>query len=354
MREFLLLVFYFAFCVFIIPLANAENIIIKIGATLPLTGRVAEAGNDTKRGIELALKEFSTPEILMDAIFDDNQHDAKRALSSAKKLLNVNHADILISMWDMSDIVAPLAEQNKIPHLAIRWNPDITQKYKYTFTVESTYRSYVDSLLELLKKLSTHSVGILSEQGQGWILAKDYFKKNSNRLGITVLTDESYLPEENSYNAIVLRAIRKHPDFIILFSNPPHTENIIKRIRELSPEQKFTGYFENIDPSIINGVPFVAQFEVAKWFSKKFKDHFGEMPKSRAAQGYDILHLISFISKETGHKPDIESISSSLNKYISYSLQSASGPLIIKDPKVIESLCVWKIAINNIFQPYLN
>jgi branched-chain amino acid transport system substrate-binding protein len=330
--------------------ANAENLKIKIGASLPLTGRVAIAGNDTRAGIELAVEEFSSPGVSFEALFEDNQHDAKQAVSSAHKLLDIDGADILISMWDMADVVAPLAEGKKVPHLAIRWNPDITERYKYTFTVESTYQSYINSLLELLKKQSVHSVALLTENAQGWILADDYFKKQSALAGIAVLADERYLADDSDYKTIILRTVKKSPDMLILLSNPPHTEALIKQIKEVAPKQQFTGYFEIIDPSLINGIPFVAQFEVADWFAKKFKERFGELPKSRAAQGYDIVHLLAIAAKESGQKPTLESLVAAARKN-DFS-EGAAGPLIIKNPKVIESQCVWKIARNNSFQLY--
>jgi len=140
-----------------------EPIKIRIGATLPLTGSLAIAGNDTQRGIELALEEFRSPELALEVVFDDNQHNAKQAVSSAQKLLDVDQVNFIISMWDMADVIAPLAERKQVPHMAIRWNPHIAEQYRYTFTVESTYKSYVDSLLHLLQKESVQSVVLLTE-----------------------------------------------------------------------------------------------------------------------------------------------------------------------------------------------
>ena len=67
----------------------AEPVVVKIGATLPLTGRLAIAGEDVRHGIELAIKEFSSSSVKLEAVFADNQHDAKMAVVSAKKLLDL-------------------------------------------------------------------------------------------------------------------------------------------------------------------------------------------------------------------------------------------------------------------------
>ena len=329
--------------------SSAEPIAIKIGATLPLTGRLAIAGQDARKGIELALAEFSTPAVTLTAVFDDNQHDAKQAAASAQKLINIEKVDAIISMWDMADVVAPLAEQHKIPHLAVRWDPHITEKFNYTFTFESTYRSYVDSLIALLRKQGVASVALLSEEGQGWLLSSDYLLKQAPAGGISVVGDERYTPGSTDYRSVVLRTVRNHPDMVILLSNPPHTELLIKELCTSVPGQRFTGYFEIIDPAIVEGIPFVAQFQVAPWFATKFQERYGEPPRSRAAQMYDIIHLLA-LSAASGKIPTPAAIESALRELPAG--DGAAGHLFANSPRVIESSCVWKIARQGKFELY--
>ena len=53
----------------------------------------------------------------------------------------------------MADIVAPIAERYRTPHIAIRAIPDIVKTYKYTIVFESTADSYVKKELDFLKML---------------------------------------------------------------------------------------------------------------------------------------------------------------------------------------------------------
>lgn len=333
-----------------IQAAFAEPVSVKIGATLPLTGRVAIAGHDARQGIELAVKDFSSPTVKLEAVLDDNQHDAKLAVSSAKRLLDIERVNVPISMWDMADVVAPIAEQKQIPHLAVRWNPHITERYKYTFTFESTYRSYVDSLLALLKSAGVTSVATITEEGQGWILAAEYLAKAAPLFGIEVVGDERYLPGTTDFRTLILRGIRNKPEMVVLLSNPPHTESIIKDLRESAPRQRFTGYFEIIDPKLVENIPFAAQFEVERWFSAKFREAFGNPPRSRAAQVYDMVHLIALASAKSGRAPTPASLMAALNALPKGT--GATGELISSAPRVVESKCVWKVARHGEFQLY--
>ncbi|MBN8551001.1 MAG: ABC transporter substrate-binding protein, partial [Deltaproteobacteria bacterium] len=315
---------------------------VKLGATLPLTGRLAVVGQDVKRGIELGVEDFASDEVKVVPLFEDNQHEPRQAIASAHKLLDVDKVDVIVSMWDMADIIAPLAEQKKVPQIAIRWNPDIAQRYKYTFTIESTYQSYCDSLLELVKKLSVDSISLITEEGQGWILASDYLKAKAPAANIKILSDERFISEAADYRTLILRAVKKKPGMVVLFTNPPHTEALIKQFRDSAPAQKFTGYFEVVDPALVEGIPFVAQFDVADWFNEKFRHRFDDTPKSRAAQAYDLVYLLTRAAKHAKAVPGPDSIIEVLS---SDELKSgAAGPLFVTAGKTVESKNVWKIA----------
>lgn len=341
---------FISLILFAANIAWADPVVVKIGATLPLTGRLAIAGQDARQGIELAIQEFSSPTVKLEAVFDDNQHDAKLAVSSARKLFDFDNVNVLISMWDMADVVAPLAEKHKVPHLAVRWNPHITEKYKYTFTFESTYRSYVDSLIALLKKTNVNSIAIITEESQGWILSADYLLSKAPEFGIKVAGDERYVPGGTDFRTTILRAIKNKPEMVVLLRNPPYTEMIIKQIQESAPSQKFTGYFEIIDPTLVNGIPFVAQFDVKNWFTKRFSDRYGTAPRSRAPQMYDMVHLVSLATSSSGILPTPNSIVDALK--ILPSGSGATGELLSSVPRVVESRCVWKVARNAEFVLY--
>ncbi len=346
MRSFKIILFIFLFAAHVV----AESHEIKIGATLPLTGRLSFLGEDIRRGMTLAFEQTSSSNIKFISIFDDNQHDAKLAGSSAKRLLEIEKVDVVISLWDMADVIAPLAERKKIPHISIRWDPGVAEKYDYTITVESTYRSYVDSLIKLLGTLNARSVSLMTEEGKGWLLAADYLQEVAAKSGVTVLRDERYLSGTSDFQTILLRALKPKPDYVLLLSNPPHTEQIIETIHKVAPNQKYTGYFEVLErPSLVDNVPFVAQFEVTGWFGEMFRNRFGSWPKGRAPQAYDIVRILAATMERTKRKPTLLAIADTVRML---SNKGAVGPLFVSGQRTIESECVWKIARNGKFEMY--
>lgn len=327
--------------------AAAESPPIKIGLTLPLSGRLAYVGKDIREGVQLAVKEAE--DVRFETIFEDNQHQAALAVGTAKKLLDIDKVDVLVSLWDMADPIAPLAEKAKVPHLSIRWNPHIAERFDYTFTVESTYKSYVDKLVELFKAKHLTKVALLTEEGEGWILASDYLHELAKTNGIEIVAEERYQSEVADFRALVLRILRKKPKIVLLLSNPPNTEILTKRIREANPDQELTGYFEYTEsPELYEGVIFVSQFAAAPWFDAKFRKEYGHTFKARAPQAYDIINLITKAQTNSSSNVLGDELIEALSKM--HDVDGAAGKLIFSSKRVIESECVYKTFSNGKLQ----
>lgn len=324
---------------------------ITVGATLPLSGRIAHVGQEIVRGLELAKEDFSSPELLIQVVVDDNQHLGIIAATSAQKLLNQDKVDALISLWDMADIVAPLAEAKQIPHFAIRFDPEISNSFKYTITIESTYRSFVDSQLRLLSMLSKPKIALLTEEARGWILATDYLKQTASRYGLEVVGEQRFALGDTELASAVRKMLALKPDAIVITSNPPLTELLIEQVKSNAPDQFFTGYFEVLEnPKLVEGVPFAAQFDVARWFQNKFQARYGEKCLSRGPHAYDAVHTLSLILASNEKPISSEKLDQRLHELST--IAGATGTLTINESRNIASPCVWKIAHGATFERF--
>jgi ABC-type branched-subunit amino acid transport system substrate-binding protein len=321
--------------------AFAEPVKYSVGVTIPLSGRLADIGEDIRRGMQLAVERFSNESLQFELKFEDNQHSGALAATTAHKLLDVDRVDVLVSLWEMADVIAPIAEKKQVPHLSIRWDPKIAEDFKYTITVESTYRSYIDKTIELLKLRGVKQFGILTEEAQGWILASDYLKQQAPQHGLKVVDEQRYTVDNPDHRAIVSRILRKKPEMLVLLSNPPHTEILTRRIREANSKQHYTGYFEySSEPELFEGVPFAAQFAVTKWFEEMFQKRFGEPMKARASHAYDIIQLIAVANAKSSQKLTGEQLMERLSNISN--VPGASGTLNVSSSGTIEGECVFK------------
>lgn len=343
--------FKILFLSFLIPFFPTHAQEVKIGVTLPLTGGLAHVGEDVRRGMQLALEENKDSKIEYKLIFDDNQHLPAQAASSAQKLIDVDHVDIIVSLWDMADVVAPAAERKKIPNLAIRWNPHITEKYKYTVTFESTYLNYDKSQVALLKALGIKTVAMITEESHGWHLAAEGFKPEAEKAGIKILVEKNYIPNGSDFGTIVSLVLKEKPEMIVLNSHQPQLDIFLKRIREQNPKQRIIGFFEAVEPpSLVEGYPFAAQFKVEPWFSEKFKKRYGEDFKIRGPHGYDLMNMIIYSYNQAGGKVDSDKFLNEVEKIKDF--PGATGKLTINKTRNIENVCVWRIVKNGKFEDY--
>lgn len=347
MKYYITLLILYLLCQ--IQVVQADRTTVRIGAVIPFSGPLSHVGIDIKRGISLGIKDYSGGNLKFKVIYEDSRHEAATAVIAAQKLLKQDDVDIILSLWDTSDAIAPLAEADNTPHIGIRWNPEIAKRFNYTFTMESTYQSYIESLVKLLKALGKNSIYLLTEEAQGWILASDYLRDNVKNYALTIL-GEDRLNGSNDPRTAVLKAGHANADIVVILTNPPLTQNVLRRFKEISPNQAITAYSEVIDPKLVEGIPFVAQFDTQAWFNDKFIKEFGEPFNSRAPHGYDLIALISKAYEGKSSPLQGEELLKSLLNIKSFN--GATGKVSISSEKTIESACVWKVAKNGKFEKW--
>ena len=331
----------FLLLTFATSIVSADDNTLKIGVSVPLSGALANVGEDIRRGFELGIEETKNSPVKLVAVYDDNGHAARLGASSAHKLLERDKVDVIVSLWDVADTVAPIAETKKIPHIAIRWNPHITENRSFTFTMESTYKSWINSELALLRSLNVKRIAIITEQSPGWVLGLEWMNAQAPQYGIEVVASE-FLSTDLDYRSPLLRMSTKKPDRLVINANPPHIDLIIQRAQEVMPKVPFSGYLDlTQDLSLIEGVPYVAQFKTAEWFEKKFQARYGEPFQARAPHAYDIVMILNSLVTKLGRKPRADEIVAHLA-----SLKDgpgATGNITTSATRNIESECVWKL-----------
>jgi len=323
---------------------------VVVGATLPLTGDLAHVGVDIQRGMELAIEELVGGPIQFEVRYEDNRHQTNRAVSSVQKLLEIDKVDVLVSLWDMADAVAPLADRKKVPHLSIRWNHHVAERHKYTVTFESTYATYVKSQVRLLTALGAKTLGLITEQSQGWTLSGNELARQAQKAGFQVVSHDTFVGRSADLRTIVTKTLSHRPDVVVINAHQPDLDLILKRIREQRPTQQVTGYFETVEPpSLVEDLPFVAQYRVAPWFEKKFRDRFNEGFKARAPHGYDIIKLLEHAYRVAGRKVSSDELIEALSSVSNF--KGATGTLTTNATKNIENECVWQVVRGGKFVP---
>jgi branched-chain amino acid transport system substrate-binding protein len=319
-----------------------EKKIIKIGVIIPLSGNSAFIGEDIRNGFELAREQSRPSGYDIQLIYEDSQFELSKAALAAQKLINVNHVDALVSLWDAADVVAPLAEKNNILHISMRWDPEVAQKYRTTFTVECTYHEFIRSTVELMKKMGCNRIGAVRGKEKSFELCFNDLFRVAPENGLEIVSDQTFNPQERDFRTIIAKTLEKKPDIVLMMAFSPSLEILLREFREMAPRLPLTGSFEASMEKIAlaEGYYFITVSAATPEFQKMFEKRYGHPFKVRAPHAYDIFNLLALIyGKYPSSKPTTETVISELTKIRDY--PGALGKLTMESGRSIHFQPVW-------------
>lgn len=221
---------------------------IKIGYFGPFTGLLAAStGESVGDGFKLAESQRNAFErntlhnMKVEVIYEDDACDAKKAVSAAQKLIDVDKVKILVSgVCSASTLaVAPIAEQNKIILITpTSASPKITTAGDYIFRLSSPTTGMVREPSRYLTEKGYTKVALLFENNEypaGW---KDSFIEAFP--GEVIV--EGIAPGSTDVKSQLLKLSQSKPQAYVFTAISPATANVIlKQFKELGLKGEIVG-----------------------------------------------------------------------------------------------------------------
>src|ERR1700728_3487732 len=165
---------------------------IKIGAILSISGPAAAMGVGYKGAFDLFPTEIAGQKV--EYIIRDDATDASTAYTIAQKMISEDHVDAFIgpSLTASDAAVAPLANQAKVPMLAMAPYEYDPRKQPYTFNDAQPLSLMVAAVFKYMQQHDVKTIGYIGFS-DGWgdqVLAST--KASASADGIQILTDERY------------------------------------------------------------------------------------------------------------------------------------------------------------------
>ena len=302
---------------------------IKIGAIFALTGDAAMYGESAKNGLELAIEELNKK--LLDkkitVVYEDNQGDPSKAVSSFQKLAYVDKVKYIIGPLGTPEVlaVAPIAEKKKIIILTpTSSGPQLTQAGDYIF------RNCMSDLIEgaalaefVFKELKTRTAGILYINNDYGIGLRDAFKKKFDILGGVILAEESFRKGDTDFRTQLLKIKFKNPR-VLLLTGYAEMGRILKQARELGIEIQVVSTSNFEMPEILEiagnaaeniyytyqGFDIESEEEVVKKFTNSYRAKYNKDPDIFAALTYDAMKILAKAIERGG--TDVENVKKEL------------------------------------------
>jgi branched-chain amino acid transport system substrate-binding protein len=226
---------------------------IVIGTSQPLSGGLAEAGGHTLVGILAAIdyinevkggvyvKEFDKRIPLRLVLYDDRTETARAIIAPYSSLL--------------TSVIAPVAEENKIPVVATAaWSDAIyNQGFKYIFNPYIRGSQEAEITLNWFKEISdkipVKTIAIAySDDAYSTSVCETIAKLAPNK-GFEVVFQEKFPAGQLDFSVLLTSMKTRNPDLIIFFQ--PSAAGNIKFIRQLkeiglTPKAIYGGYFGDL------------------------------------------------------------------------------------------------------------
>jgi len=296
--------------------AQAQEQVIKIGQTGPLSGPNAFAGKDNENGTRLAIEELNAKKISVagktlrfELQSEDDQCDPKAGVAVAQKLVDGGVKYVMGPYCSGVAIPASrIYNEGGAQVSTVGTNPKVTEGgYKNLFRIIAGDNQIGASMATYAAKvLKAKTVAIIDDRtafGQG--VAAEFIKEAKVQ-GINILGQEYTTDKATDFSAILTNIKAKKPDVIFFGGYAPQAAPMARQMQQLAIKAKMLGGDTLCSPEMgklggdaVNDMVFCAQggsmldkTNEGPAFKAKFKKRFSLDADAYAASFYDQMMLI--------------------------------------------------------------
>lgn len=293
--------------------ANSNEILV--GHFASLTGQIANFGQSTKKGVDLAQKQFNAAGGLngkqVKVITYDDQGKPEEAAAAITKLISQDNVLGVLGevASSLSLVAADVAMRSKTPMLSpSSTNPDVTKKGEYIFRICFIDPFQGEVMAQFAKDtLKASTAAILRDVKNDYSVGlANFFAKAFEASGGKVVLDTSYQERDVDFKAQLTDIKAKKPDVIFVPGYYNDVALIARQARSLGLNQPLLGGdgWESEDlfkvaGDAINGSYYSNHYSpdssdpVTQKFIADFKAEYGgSTPDSMAALGFDAFNIM--------------------------------------------------------------
>jgi len=313
---------------------------IKIGAIAPMTGNLAFMGEGIRDAILIAKENLGNTKNKYEVIFEDDQLDAKMSASAAYKLLSADNVDAFVTFSSVTgNVVAPIAEQNKVVHFGIASDSNVA-KGKYNFIHWTPPSEENKVFIAELQRRGIKKLGIFEGNAQGAAAVIADLKEQLKGTGIEIVTDQVFNFGEKDFRTTIAKVKDSGAEIYLLLAFSPELEILAKQMKEAgitTPITSIESFELSEQLALFEGEWYINSADPTADFTSKFNVKTGKSPTLGAANAYDIFNLIVAANEkvEGTSKPTSDQVVNELMKITNFS--GALGNLSVNEDGLVVS-----------------
>ncbi|CAN7376901.1 branched-chain amino acid ABC transporter substrate-binding protein [Acidovorax sp. LjRoot129] len=308
--------------------ANAQEQVVKIGHSGPLSGPNAFAGKDNENGVRLAIEELNAKKITVEGkvlkfelVSEDDQCDARTGVSVAQKLVDSGVKFVMGPYCSGVAIPASRVYSDGGAMVStVGTNPKVTEGgYKNLFRIIASDTQIGSNMaVYAAQVLKVKQVAVIDDRtafGQG---VADQFTKEAKKQGLTVVGQEFTTDKSTDFLSILTSLKGKQPQAIFFGGYAPQAAPMARQMKQLGLTAKLLGGDTLCSPEVgklggdaVNDTVFCAQGGTmldkaanGPAFKAKYKARFKLDADAYAASYYDqVMFMGESVQKANSTQP---------------------------------------------------
>lgn len=294
---------------------------IYIGVSAPLTGDNAEYGEYFRTSVLLAQELINSEGGIRGAqlklVIEDSRAEPKEAVLVAQRF--VSDSRILAVVGDFSSSASMAAAEIYNPSGLVQISPtashpEFTKIGEYIFRSGTTQAQEAPFLAEwVVKDLGMKKVATIYLNNDWGLVANSNFVRRAKELGATVTNEESFIPGDKDFTAIITKMKQNQPELIFLgtmwtdgglFATQMQklglkadlishggltTEKLVEMAGKAVDGLRVSSFYFQEDPN-----PIVVDF------TKRYQERYNKLPHTHCVLAYDALMLLANAIEQAG------------------------------------------------------
>jgi ABC-type branched-subunit amino acid transport system substrate-binding protein len=287
---------------------NANPREIRIGAIASLNGPAGEQGRNWVQGAELAVQELGKEGITVKLIVDDDSTQAAKAVSAFQRMVAIEKVDAVIGgTWDfLAEALYPLARKYETPFLTLTNPVEIisaeNKDNPWILTNSFSLASERVVVREFLKKEQIHSVALVGPNVPFGAIQVAMFRDLARELNIPVVFEYEFdiVGASDTIKNTALRIKQNPPDLVFIvhdynglaiFTEQLHLLEISPKI--LTVQHLDEAFALSKSPELYRNCFGIYSDVKNPAFTKLFTEHYRQLPKVYAAEGFDGVQFLT-------------------------------------------------------------
>ncbi|MCL1892316.1 MAG: ABC transporter substrate-binding protein [Alphaproteobacteria bacterium] len=280
--------------------------VVKIGATLPLTGNLASIGSVIRESLLMAQAEIpANSKYRYELIFEDDQYDMKKIVLNTTRLISAKNADAMLFMFDGSNIGAPVIEKHQIPGMGCTWGAKFFKDYEYSFNHWSRPATQAAAFVSLMKDRGIKTISSIAQNSANITELMDEVEKLAAKNGIKFTSMNLVNINEKDFRLVIEKMRAQKPDLVMLMLLDPQMTIFAKQAAEQNLNIPYTSIDEIANTpnrDYLEGSVFVSSISGSPEFQSRLADRTDLHIMPCTANLYDNFKILVSIYESADHK----------------------------------------------------